>query len=237
MQNESINLPNHVAIIPDGNRRWAKERGLKPWEGHIEGAKNTENLMKKALEMGISCLSLWGSSLDNLKKRPFEEKKALLDIYAEYFSKLSESEDIHKNEVKINFIGKWEDQFPQTLKDIMYGCIEATKNYAKHTLNFMLAYSGDHEMVEAVKNICREKIAPENITEGTIKSHLMTRDLPSVDYIIRTGGEPHLSAGFMMWDSANSQLYFSEKYYPDFSEKEFEEAIRDFSQRGRRLGK
>ncbi|HOF42283.1 MAG TPA: polyprenyl diphosphate synthase [Candidatus Moranbacteria bacterium] len=230
-------IPNHVAIIPDGNRRWAKQRGLKPWEGHIEGAKNTENLMKKALEMKIKCLSLWGSSLENLKKRPIEEKKALLEIYAQYFEKLSKSKEVHENEVKINFIGKWEQQFPEALKKIIYKCIEATKNYGRHTLNFLLAYSGDDEMKEAIKKIAGEKIEPEDITDETIKNHLMTKDLPPVDYMIRTGGEPHLSAGFMMWDTANAQLYFSEKFYPDFNGDEFRIAIEDFMKRGRRLGK
>lgn len=234
---ETAKIPNHVAIIPDGNRRWAKQRGLKPWEGHIEGAKNTENLMKKALEMKIKCLSLWGSSLENLKKRPFEEKKALLGIYEEYFTKLLKNEDVHKNEVRINFIGKWEDQFPESLKKIMRDCLDITKNYAKHTLNFLLAYSGDDEMKDAVRKISQEKIAPEDITDEVIKNHLMTKDLPPVDYMIRTGGEPHLSAGFMMWDIANTQMYFSEKFYPDFDAQEFQIAIEDFIQRGRRLGK
>lgn len=231
------NLPIHVAIVPDGNRRWAKERGLNPWEGHEAGAQNTEKLLRKALDMGVGCLSLWGSSVENLAKRPLLEKKELLRIYEEYFTKLINSKDIHDNEVRINFIGKWEEQFPQSLKKIMYETLEVTKNYSKHILNFFLAYSGDDEMLEAIKNISKDGLAAGSITKDTVKKHLMTKDLPAVDYLVRTGGEPHLSAGFMMWDVANSQLFFSEKYYPDFDENEFEFALKDYAQRGRRHGK
>ena len=127
MSVDNKNIPNHIAIIPDGNRRWAKERGLEPWDGHEEGAKNTEKLMLKALEMGVSCVSLWGSSLENLQKRPLLEKKALLNIYQEYFAKLVDNEKIHSDEVRINFIGKWEEQFPESLKKVIHECIDRTK--------------------------------------------------------------------------------------------------------------
>jgi len=232
-----INLPNHVVIIPDGNRRWAKERNLQPWEGHVAGAENTEKLLRLALKMGIKCFSMWGSSLENLKSRPMDEKRALLRIYEEYFTKLLNSNDIHDNKVKINFIGRWEEQFPQSLKKIMHEGIDATKHYSQHMLNFFLAYSGDDEMVETIKTIVKKGIPFESISKETIKKNLMTQNLPAVDYMIRTGSEPHLSTGFMMWDTANAQLHFSEKYYPDFGVKEFEDAIKDFSKRGRRLGK
>ncbi|HEX8974845.1 MAG TPA: polyprenyl diphosphate synthase [Patescibacteria group bacterium] len=232
-----MNIPNHVAIIPDGNRRWAREHGLQPWEGHEAGAENTEALLRKALKMGVRCLSLWGSSLENMSKRPLAEKRALLRIYEEYFTKLLNSSDIHDNEVRINFIGRWEDQFPNSLKKVMHECVEATKHYSKNMLNFFLAYSGDDEMLEAIRNIAKEGLAPKEITGDVLKKHLMTRDLPVVDFMIRTGGEPHLSAGFMMWDMANVQLYFSDKFYPDFNERELEIAIEDFAQRGRRHGK
>ncbi|MEI8343983.1 MAG: polyprenyl diphosphate synthase [Candidatus Moraniibacteriota bacterium] len=239
LQNNAINngLPIHVAIVPDGNRRWAKERGLHPWEGHEAGAQNTEKLLLKALSMGVKCVSLWGSSVENLTKRPLLEKKELLRIYEDYFARLIKSADIHDNHVKINFIGKWEEQFPGSLKKIMHECLEATKHYTDHVLNFFLAYSGDDEMLDAIKNIAQDKLSVQLITKETVKKYLMTRDLPVVDYLIRTGGEPHLSAGFMMWDIANAQLFFSDKYYPDFNEQEFELAIEDYQQRGRRHGK
>lgn len=230
-------IPNHLVIIPDGNRRWAKARGLEPWIGHEEGAKNTEVLLRKALKMGVRCFSLWGSSLENLTRRPLAEKRALLRIYEEYFGKLLHSDDIHDNKVKINFIGRWEEQFPGSLRSIMHECVDATKHYSDNVLNFFLAYSGDDEMIGAIKQIVKKGIPENKITADLIKENLLTKDLPPVDYMIRTGGEPHLSAGFMMWDIANAQLNFSEKLYPDFQEQQLEDALKEYSQRGRRLGK
>ncbi|NCA94046.1 MAG: di-trans,poly-cis-decaprenylcistransferase [Sphingobacteriia bacterium] len=234
---ENLKLPEHVVVIPDGNRRWARERGQKPWEGHLAGADRIEELVRKALEMKIKNISFWGSSVDNLKKRPLMEKKALLDIYEKYFKRLIESEEIHQNQAKINILGRWREQFPESLKKILEDGIRRTRDYKNYNLNFLLAYGGDDEMLEAIKKISLEvgkdikKITPE-----LIKENLMTRSLPAVDFLIRTGGEPHLSAGFMMWDLANAQLYFSDKLFPDFDKADFEKAIGDFSERGRRLG-
>ncbi len=231
------NIPNHVAIIPDGNRRWARKRGMKPWIGHEHGAKNTELLIRKAFKMGIKCISFWGSSLENLKKRPFQEKKALLNIYEKYFSSLIDSEEIHNNKIKINFIGRWEEQFPIRLKNILYKCIQRTKDYRENALNFFLAYNGDDEMIEAIKSIIKKHKPGQRIDGNMVKKNLMTRNLPAVDLLVRTGGEPHLSAGFMMWDIANAQMYFSQILYPDFNESELEKAIKEFEKRERRLGK
>jgi undecaprenyl diphosphate synthase len=231
-------LPSHVVIIPDGNRRWATERGLNPWEGHEAGAKNTEKIVRKAHAIGIKHISFWGSSRENLQKRPLAETKALLDIYLRYFSKLRESEDIHRDKARINFIGHWEEQFPAPLKKVLYQCIEDTKDYDQCFLNFFLAYSGDDEMLLSIRSLAKRfGEHPEMIDETEVKQSLMTKDLPPVDLMIRTGGEPHLSAGFMMWDIANAQLFFSEKYYPDFDDAEFERAIEEYRNRGRRFGK
>lgn len=235
---DKINLPNHVVIIPDGNRRWARERNLKAWEGHMAGADQIEEIVRKALEMKIKNISFWGSSIDNLKKRPLMEKKALLDIYEKYFKKLIDSDEVHQNQAKINIIGRWREQFPESLKKILESGIEKTKNYKNYNLNFFLAYNGDDEMLEAIKKIIAKIDGNiKKVTHELVKENLMTRDLPAVDLLIRTGGEPHLSTGFMMWDLANSQLYFSKKLFPSFSKKDFEIAIEDFCQRGRRMGK
>lgn len=230
-------LPRHVVIIPDGNRRWAAERGLKPWQGHEAGAENTEKIIQEARRLGIREISFWGSSLENLAKRPLEESRHLLRIYETYFKKLLESQDIHADEAKIRFVGRWEEQFPASLKKILHSCLETTKNYGKHFLNFFLAYSGDDEMRSAFEKVAQSLKPGQKVTDEMIKQELMTRDLPPVDLLIRTGGEPHLSAGFMMWDIANTQLYFSEKYYPDFNPEEFRQAIADYASRERRLGK
>lgn len=232
-----MNLPKHIAIIPDGNRRWAKENELEPWEGHSAGAEKLEQLARWAFNNGVFCLSFWGSSLENLQKRPLREKQELLKVYEEYFKKLILDEDIHRNRVRINVIGKWQLQFPTSLKKIIMEGIEKTAHYEQHELNFFLAYSGDDEMLEAVRAIVSSGVESKKITSETIKSNLMTSTLPAVDLLIRTGGEPHLSAGFMMWDIANSFLYFSKKYFPEFSELELVEAINEYSNSGKRLGK
>lgn len=231
-----MTLPRHVVIIPDGNRRWAKERGLEPWQGHEAGAENTERLVREARRLGIREMSFWGSSLENLTKRPVMESRALLSIYEKYFLKLSESADIHSDQTCIRFIGHWEEQFPDSLKQVLYRCIESTKDYKQYFLNFFLAYSGDDEMRIAIEKVSRELAPGEKVTDKMIKRNLMTRELPPVDCLIRTGGEPHLSAGFMMWDIANTQLFFSEKFYPDFGPEAFQEVVREYGERGRRFG-
>jgi undecaprenyl diphosphate synthase len=230
-------LPRHVVIIPDGNRRWATERGLAPWEGHEAGAKMTEKLVREAHRLGVEEISFWGSSLENLAKRPLAESKALLRIYETYFKKLLKSEDIHRDEARIRFIGHWQEQFPESLKAVLHECLDATKNYRKRFLNFFLAYSGDDEMRIAIQKVA-ERLAPgEKVTDEMIKENFMTRDMPPVDLLIRTGGDPHLSAGFMMWDLADTQLHFSDKLYPDFDETALREALLDYSNRERRFGK
>lgn len=236
MKENPSEVPFHVAIIPDANRRWARERGLKPWEGHEAGAKNFEKLINYSLKRGVQCLSLWGSSMDNLIKRPISEKKALLDIYSRYFRRLLDGKEIYENEVKVNIVGRWEEQFPEGLKSLLYEVLEKTKNYKKKMLNFMLAYSGTDEMLEAITRINGQYEKGTKITAEILKENLMTKDLPSVDYLIRTGGEPHNSTGFMMWDLADAQYYFTDTKFPDFDEKKYEEALADYARRQRRFG-
>jgi undecaprenyl diphosphate synthase len=236
-------IPHHVVIIPDGNRRHAKALGREPWYGHELGAKNTEFLIKKAHKLGIRELSFWGSSLENLKKRPLEETQALLRIYATYFQELLDKAEIHENKVRVRFIGRWREQFPVSLKRILVQIEEATKDYHEYGLNFFLAYSGDDDMLQAIETLSQTLSHVEgsqskgNVTRESLKAALMTHELPPVDFMIRTGGEPHLSAGFMMWDVANSELFFSETLYPAFDEKAFEEAIIEYGTRARRHGK
>ncbi len=237
MKDTLTNIPQHLVIIPDGNRRWAKAKGLKPWEGHEEGAKNLEKLISMALEKGVKCFSVWGSSMDNLIKRPIAEKRALLDIYRRYFKRIIEGKEIYKNEVRINVIGHWEEQFPESLKKIIYEAIEKTKHYKKRILNFMLAYSGTDDMLLAINKINNKYERGYEITSEIIKENLMTAKLPAVDFMVRTGGEPHNSNGFLMWDTADAQLYFSPDNFPDFNEERLEEALVDYDKRGRRFGK
>lgn len=229
-------VPHHVALIPDGNRRWAKARGLSPWEGHEAGAKNTEKIIERARELGIRTFSFWGSSMENLAKRPLEEKRALLDIYEAYFTRMIENESVHRDRARIRMIGHWREQFPEALKKVLVRCEEETKAYEAYALNFFLAYSGTDDMLGAVRSLARSGVSPEDITPEKLKDALLTRELPGVDFLVRTGGEPHLSAGFLMWDVADAQLYFSDKLYPDFDADAFAVAIEDYAARARRFG-
>lgn len=230
-------IPHHVALIPDGNRRWAKARGLNPWDGHDAGAKNTEKIIEKARELGVRVFSFWGSSLENLTKRPFEEKRELLRIYEMYFTRMIENESVHRDRARIRMIGHWREQFPEGLQKILLRCEEETKNYDAYSLNFFLAYSGNDDMLEAVRRLVASGVSPDDISSEQLKRALLTRDLPPVDYLIRTGGDPHLSAGFMMWDIADAQLFFSDKLYPDFDASAFTESLEEYSRRARRFGK
>lgn len=235
--NKVINVPQHVVIIPDGNRRWAKSKGLAPWVGHEEGAKNLKVILKAARKLGVKYITFWGSSLDNLIKRPFLEKKALLDIYSRYFQEMLTSREITENKIKIRVLGRWQEQFPTPLIKIIKNCIENTKKYNRFNLTLLLAYNGDDEMLYAIKNILNKKINPKKLNATTLKNNLMSHEIPPVDLLLRTGGEPHLSNGLLMWDTRNAQLYFTPTLWPDFSSVEFRKAIREYGRTERRLGK
>lgn len=228
------NIPKHIAFTPDGNRRWAKKKKLKPWLGHKVAFEHFEQIFDTCLELKILYSSFWIASQDNLKKRPRAEVKFLLNSFKKKFAELAVNEKIHKNQVRVNAIGEWKKCLPEDVKIPIKQVIEATKNYNKSYLNFFIAYSGTDEMLKAIKKIKKQdnlKITPE-----TIKENLLTKDLPPVDLLIRTGGKAHMSSGFMMWDIADAELYFSNKLYPDFTADDFRIAIKDYSNRLRRLG-
>lgn len=229
-------MPRHVAIIPDGNRRWAREHGKNPWEGHEEGAKRIEDIVREARRLFVREVSFWGSSLENLAKRSLQERKELLRIYEKYFEKLMSEKQIYEDEVRIRCIGRWQEQFPDRLKKILEHGIEATKQYSKYFLNFFLAYSGDDDMLQAVRHISGEGLAPGMVTETELKKHLMTAEVPPVDLLVRTGRDPHLSAGFMMWETKDAQLAFPDCYFPDFGKEAFQQVLREYVIRERRFG-
>ncbi len=230
-----MNLPTHIALIPDGNRRWATLRGLPVFMGHREGAKTTEKILTAALEAHIPCLTFWGASISNVTKRDNTEVKFLFKLFTAYFKKISKAKLIHQHKVHINVFGEWKKYFPKETQKAIEGALSATKDYSDFQLTFLLAYSGTTEMLGAINTLIKEKMT--SIDESDLKKHLYTKDLPPVDLIIRTGNEPHLSTGFMMWDSADSQLIFSPKMWPDFSPDDFAEALSTFAKTERRLGK
>jgi undecaprenyl diphosphate synthase len=235
-----MSLPCHLAIIPDGNRRWAREHHLPSALGHEEGVKALENVLDAVYELGITCFSFWGASEANLLKRPPKEVRALEKLFEIYFQKLSENRRIHEKQVKINVIGRWQELIKsEAAKRSIQMAIESTNKYNTYSLNIFIAYDGVLEMVNAIERIARELSHTPGlvITPQVVKANLLTHELPPVDLLIRTGGEPHLSAGFMMWDISDTQLYFTEKHWPEFTEQDLREAIDDFKKRQRRYGK
>lgn len=231
---------NHIALIPDGNRRWARKRNLPSWQGHLEGAKVLEKILKKSRELKIPYFTFWGMSADNILKRPKEEVLFLFKIFQKYFKKILYSKEIEREGVKINVFGKWRKFFPAKLKRVINEVIEKTRNNKNFILTFLLAYNGTDEMLEAISKIVRKaKKEKAKITEKFLLQNLWTGSLPPVDLVIRTGCEndPHNSGGFMMWQTAYSQFYFTNTFFPDFSPEEFEKIIKDFKKRERRFGK
>ena len=235
-----MNLPQHIVIIPDGNRRWAKKKGLPSFFGHREGAKTTERILKVALDLKIPYFTFWGCSVNNITKRSKTEVKFLLKLFEKYFKKLADTKEIHRQKVKVNAVGRWRELFPENVKRAIKEVINKTKNYKNHQLTFLLAYSGIDEMTAAISKIAELTLrrgSGQGIDGKLIKNNLWTKDLPPVDLVIRTGGEPHWSDGAMMWDAANAQLYFTETLWPDFSVEEFKKAISTYQKTERRLGK
>lgn len=232
-------LPIHIALIPDGNRRWAKNKGFNPWIGHLWGARAVSKILNEALNMGVKCVSFWGGSYDNLTKRTDKEVDYLLNIYARYVLKLIKRKELHKNKIRVRVIGRYKEILPdKTIKDIE-NLEKDTENYDSRFLNFLIAYNGTDEILNAFRSVAAQKLNPEEITEETIKKNLWTHCTPPVDLIIRTGeeGDPHNSAGFMMLDTAYSQYYFTKTLWPDFMPSEFRGAVEKFISTERRRGK
>ena len=231
-----MNTPSHtlhVAIIPDGNRRWARAHAAEVWKGHERGAQAIEDLARAAFAEGVTHLSLWGSSLDNLTKRPAQERAALLRVYRTAFERLLRQGSREKLQARVRVLGRYREHFPKDLVRLIDDVQEQTAHHTARTLIILLAYSGDDEMLDAIARMVSEGA---DVTAETLKAHLWTHDIPSVDLMIRTGGEPHLSAGFLMWDMANAQLHFTDTLFPDFTPAMLADALATFRARTRRLG-
>jgi len=229
----------HLAIIPDGNRRWAKKKGQPSFMGHKAGAETMEKIISAAFDAGTEYLTIWGASVANVTERSKEETDFLFSVFENSFKKLMNSDELTERRVRVRIIGEWRERFPDNLRRAYEDIIKKTETNDGPSLTFMMAYSGTGEMVDAVKAIAEKKSSdPEfEITRETLKENLATKDLPSVDLLIRTGGEPHWSDGFMMFSTANSQLYFTETLWPDFSVGELQSVINKFGDTERRLGR
>lgn len=233
-------MPNHIAIILDGNRRWAKRNLIMKLEGHFRGADAVEKLLDWCEELNIKIITLYVLSSENLSRQD-EELDYLYDLINERLLKLYNDPRIHKNRMKVKAIGSVE-LLPDFLRDILNKLEDATKDYDSHYLNIAIAYGGQNELVDAIKKIGSRikdgSLDVNQIDKDVIESSLYTAHLPqsSPDMILRTSGEKRLS-GFLLWQSAYSELVFMDIYWPEFRKIDLMRAIRTFQKRGRRLGK
>ena len=227
---ENYNIPNHVAIIMDGNGRWAEERGLKRSLGHKEGAKTLKKLLSHIYEKKVKYLSLYAFSTDNFK-RSKEEVDYLMNLFIEMFKK--QFKDLKEKNIKVLFSGR-RKPLPDDVLSAMDEMSKETKNYTNGVLNICINYGGQEEIVDMVKKIVDKGTPSEEITKELVNAN-MYQDLPPVDFVIRTSGEQRIS-NFLLWQSSYAEYYFPKVYFPDFKEKEFDEAIVEFNKRKRRFG-
>jgi len=232
--------PEHIAIILDGNRRWARESGLEPWIGHYYGADKTKDVLKWCLNLGVKSVTLYAFSTENFQ-RPPEEVENIMKIFREKLHEVLKSEDIHKHKVRVKVIGRI-NLLPDDLQEMIRRVEEETKNYGEHYLNLAIAYGGRAEIVDATKKIAQKvalgELSLEDIDEKVFEQHLYTSFLPKQDpdLIIRTSGEERLS-GFLLYQSAYSELCFLDVYWPEFRRIDLLRAIRTYQKRNRRFGK
>jgi len=231
--------PEHIAIILDGNRRWASEKTLNPWLGHEKGAETVEKLLDWCLKLNVKYVTLYTFSTDNFTRNP-KEVEEIMRIAGERFLKLLTDERIHKNKVHVKVLGRT-NMLPDPLQQRIEDVEKATDGYDNHFLNFALAYGGRAEIVDAARVIAEQvkagELEPEDIHESTFEKYLYTAHMTKQDpdLIIRTSGEERLS-GFLVWQSAYSELVFLDVYWPDFRFIDLLRAIRTFQRRRRRYG-
>ncbi|MFH0773722.1 MAG: polyprenyl diphosphate synthase [bacterium] len=231
---EQKNTLFHIALIADGNRRWARERNLPAFEGHRKGFENIKALSKKAKQLGIQIITFWVFSTENWK-RAQEEVGYLMNLAEKVID--TQIKDAIQEETRIVHIGR-KDRLPERLRAKIEKAENTTKQFTKYYFVMALDYGGRDEITRTIQKICTEKTGKPSITEDEINKNLDTAILPhpEPDIIIRTSGESRLS-GFMTWQSAYSEYYFSPLYFPDFGPQELEKAVKEYGERKRRFGK
>ena len=233
-QLDNSRIPAHVAIIMDGNGRWAKAKGMPRTAGHVEGVATVKKITEEATRLGIKYLTLYTFSTENWN-RPVEEIEALMNLILTNL----EEEIFMKSNVRFRMIGEME-RLPKSVQVRLNECIERTSTNTGMTMVIALSYSSRWEIARAAKLLANEvkdgKFRVEDITEESISTHLTTDFMPDPDLLIRTGGELRIS-NYLLWQCAYSEFYFTDQYWPDFNEESLREAIADYQQRQRRFGK
>lgn len=235
-QIDKSRIPQHIAVIMDGNGRWAKQRNLDRTFGHKEGVSAVRRIIEAASIAQVSYITLYTFSTENWN-RPEEEVKALMSLMIQAVAK--ETPDLVKNNVRVKVIGDV-SRLPEDTKEALKYCLETTAPCTGVTVILALSYSSKWELTEAIKNIAKDvnskAINIDDINENLIDSYLETKEIPNPDILVRTGGELRIS-NFLLWQIAYSELYFTDELWPDFNEESFYKAIVDFQSRERRFGK
>lgn len=225
-----MKIPKHIAIIMDGNGRWAKERNLPRIIGHKVGSESVREIIRVCIELGIEYLTLYSFSTENWQ-RPKEEIKGLMELLK--FLLKNEVDELNRNGISIKAIGRL-DYLPNDVKIELFKAIEKTKNNNKLKLYLALSYGGRQEILDAVNKIINSKL--EFVDEGTFRNFLYDPNLPDPDLLIRTSGEYRIS-NFLLWQISYSEFYFTKTLWPEFRREEFIMAIEDYSKRKRKFGK
>ena len=231
-------LPQHVAFIMDGNRRFAWSKALNTQAGHRKGKQVLENVMDWVLELGIEFMTVYALSTENLTTRNGKELKGLFDLYVEGLNDISEDPRIHENRVKVQVIGR-KELLPKKVNEAIDNAEAKTSEYDAFTFTVCLAYGGREEILGAIRKLAEDHAAGElpldAIDEKAVSKRLWTGDMPDPDLVIRTSGEERIS-NFLLWQSAYSELYFTDVFWPSFSRRDFLKAVQDYQLRQRRFG-
>ena len=234
-------VPSHIAIIPDGNRRFAIRLMENPSKGHEWGVDKLKKLFDWCKELGIKTVTFYSLSLENIDKRPKEELDFIFSLTKKEINDILSDKDnfIHKNKIKMSFFGKLEI-LPEEIQEKIKQAEDATSHYVDFRINFAMAYGGRQELIDASRRIGKAvssgQLNPEDINEEVIRQNLLTNGNPDPDLVIRTGKEKRLS-NFLIFQSAYSELFFSESFWPEFNKEEFTKIIHEFMSRDRRFGK
>ncbi len=230
-------VPKHIAIIMDGNRRFAQEHGLLTEEGHLKGKEKLEELMNWCLEVGVKVLTVYALSTENLS-RPKDEIDKLMAIFDEAFRRVGDDPRVHRHHIRVRAIGD-RAKLPAMVQDAIAYAEERTKDYSNYFYNIAVAYGGREEILQAIRAIARDvaagQVRPEDIDEKMVAARLYIADLPDPDLVFRTSGEERIS-NFLLWQVAYAELYFSDVLWPGLRKIDFLRAVHDYQRRQRRYG-
>jgi undecaprenyl diphosphate synthase len=230
-------FPQHVGLIIDGNRRWAKKRRLDRNAGHYAGYKTLRKMVFEHYDLGIKYLSIYTLSLENIKKRDPEEIEYLYSLLIKIADELLNEKDQKNEKVKFNVFGRM-TVLPPKVRERLEELVELTKENEEYFINFCIAYDGQEEIVDAVREILNDNAKLEQVTPEMIKNHLYTKGYPELDFVIRTGmGDGARISGFLLWDASYAEFKFRKEYWPDYNQKMLVKDLKDYLKRNRRRGK